>query len=439
MKKDYLYLIIFAVALILFSFFSVKTSFHDSHEFIVIAKYFSGINNIDLFVGHSIVYPWLMSFILKIWPSFFTINIINALWVFLIGIVLILINKKAFTIFAFSPLTWYSSIQTSPVLPSSFFFLLSFIFFKKKELKYNLLLSGVFLGISIAFYTPLLLIGFIFTLVYFWGINLSQVIRYLLAVFIGVLPRFIIDFYYFKMPLYTFIRYAGANLIVSIGLHPETTNIHLLSNSKIFLIFFVISPLLFKLYKVDFREYKKEIIFIILSFLILLTRGALFKYFLIISPIIIFLLVKVFSKKDIKWHCIISVFIVIFLTWNFFSDKQDETIKNDINSIIKDYKVDYIIGSNFESLTYAVYSWENKPYFVWFSDYNSSLKNEIVFKEYSFDIESKIPLRENIEISALFKRPKNKIYNDYIIVSKNNETDLELDKCYEVLCVYTNQ
>ena len=153
MKKSWIF--IFAIALILFSVFSTKISFHDSHEFISIAKYFAGVENIDLFIGHSILYPFIMSFFIKFWPSFTMIKLINSLWIFLIGLSLLFHfkNKKAFILFAFSPLTWFISIQTTPVLPASFFFLLSYLFFLKKHKKHNILFSGLFLGISIAFTT----------------------------------------------------------------------------------------------------------------------------------------------------------------------------------------------------------------------------------------------------------------------------------------------
>ena len=180
-----------------------------------------------------------MSFFLRLWPSVIMIVLVNSLWIFLMGAVILffLDNTKAFILFAFSPLTWFVSIQTTPILPASFFFLLAFIFFKKENISFHIFFSGLFLGIACSLYTPVLLIGFLFILVYFWNKNFKSVIGYVVPLFFGMLPRFIIDYYYFGMPLYTFIRYVGANLIVSLGLNPATDTLHLLSNPEVFLIF----------------------------------------------------------------------------------------------------------------------------------------------------------------------------------------------------------
>ena len=58
MKK--IWILVFALALIIFAVFSTKISFHDTSEYITVAKYLAGINNVNLFIGHSIVYPFII-------------------------------------------------------------------------------------------------------------------------------------------------------------------------------------------------------------------------------------------------------------------------------------------------------------------------------------------------------------------------------------------
>ncbi len=220
MKKEYVLLLIFAVVLVLFAVFSTMVGFHDSNEYIAIAKNFAGIKNMDLFTTHSLLYPFVISPFLKVWPSLTTIKLINCIWVFLIGLLLLLWlkDRRAFIIFAFSPLVWYVSIQTTPVLPAAFFFLLAYLFFKKEDIKYNFLYSGFFLGMACAFYDVLIFVGIIFLLVYFMKKRVIDLIKYLIFIVIGLLPRLILDYWLFGMPFYSLMKFFGTNTIISLGL-----------------------------------------------------------------------------------------------------------------------------------------------------------------------------------------------------------------------------
>jgi len=436
--SKFVLLIIFGLFLILFVVFSTKISFHDTAEYITVAKYLGGTNNFDIFTSHSIIYPFIISLFLKIWPNFIIIRLVNVLWLFLIGVILLYLNKKSFIIFAFSPLTWIISIQTTPILPASFLFLLSFVFYKKNKL----ILSGIFLGLSFATYTPLVLVALFFILIYFWDRKFKDFVIYLIAFLIGFLPRMIIDYYYFKMPFYTLLRFFGTNFIIALGLHPTTKNFEMISNLEVLLIFITISPLLFRLYKLNFKKYKREVLFLMILFFIILLRAALLKYFLIISPIIILFLVKVFDKKDIKWHCILSVIIICVLTWNYFLFNEDRLIKEDLQNIIKDYDTNYIVTGPFEAPTLAQFIWEDKPYFIWWDVYNAELNNQTKLRGYNFEFQSKIPLKDKLEISADFNIQKNKDYDSFIMVTKKNDQEFselkyyKLIKCYQLLCVY---
>lgn len=440
-KKHFIWLT-FALFLILFAIFGNKILIHDSAEYITIAKNFAGINNVDIFTAHSLLYPLIISPFVKIWPSMITIKMINCFWLLLIGLVFLfgLKDKRAFIIFAFSPLVWAVSIETTPVLPTTFFFFLGWLFFKNENIKYNYLWAGILIGLSCAVYDVLLLVTLIFLLVYFIDRKLSSFITFLTFVFIGFLPRLILDMWIFHMPFYSLIRFFGANLIVSIGLNPGTTNTQLFSNLYALIIIIAVSPLLFKLYRFNFKDNKKDLAFLLISAVLLLVRAAMLKYFLILAPIAILFLAKTLSDKEIKWHCILSIAIIVFLTAGYFTYTADKQIEKDLNNIIKDYSnVSQIIAGPYEANGFASFIWTSAPRIYWYEDFQASLKNQTSMKSYNFKFNSKIPLREDISFSASFNRPENRTYENYIIVTEKNTnmSNFNLEKCYETLCVYS--
>ena len=443
MESKIKYLIFFVLGLLLFSIFSAKVLFHDAPEYITIAKNFAGVNNVDLFSTHSLLYPLIISPFLKIWPSLTMLKIVNCMWVFLIGLTLFLLNenKKAFVLFVFSPLTWYVSIQTSPILPASFCFLLSFLFLRTIKVKYNLFYSGIFLGLSYAFYDPMLFIAGIFILVYFWNKRFYNLFAYLVSFLIGLLPRFLLDYYLFDFPFYSMIRFFGTNMIITLGLYPGTTTFHIFENPIGLLGLFIISPFLFKIYKAHQGENKRDFIFVIISFILILTRCAALKYFLMISPVAIIIFSKYLTKKEINWHIIISVLITIFLVFNFFTYNYENKLQEDLNHIIEDRpEAEQIISGEMANAV-SVFLWADLPKVEWYDNFKIyQEKQGTKIRRYEFDFNSKLNLRDSFSISANFDLPENKSYENYIIVSSKNKPieNREIIKCYEVLCVYEN-
>ena len=440
-KKELIWISIFALFLLGFALFSIRTEFHDAAEYITIAKNFAGINNMDLFCGHSLLYPLIISIFLKMSPSMTMIKIVNIFWIFLMATVLLfwVKDKKAFILFAFSPIVWFMSIQITPILPASFFFLLAFLFFYKKNLKFHNFYSGIFLGFSCALYTPLFILGFFFLLIYFWNQKFSNSILYLFAMFLGFLPRMIQDYYLFKMPVYSMIREVGADFIIAIGGNPSATTINLLSNLEILIIIILISPFLFRIHRVDFSKYKQPLIFLGIIFAILLLRVQTVTYFLILTPVTLIILGKYLTEKEIKWHCYISVIIIIFMTWNFFLISEEYLIQKDLEKITQEFEAEYILSGPHEAVGLSAVWWESFPKFIWWQDYEASINNQTTIRSYNIGINPKINLRSNLEIIANFNRGNNKTYEDYILVTWSDFEELKdfnLIKCYDVLCVY---
>jgi hypothetical protein len=447
MNKSQIGLLSFILVMIALAVIAPRMAFHDSYEYITIAKNIGGIQNVGIFSTHSILHPAVTGMFLKIWPNFTTLRIINTFWV--IGIALLLYyfwhDKKAFFIFALSPLTWFMSIQTTPVLSSTFFLILSFMLYKK-VFPYNRALSGIALGLAIAFYTPLLLITALFILIYFWKEKFSAFFAYSIAIAIGILPRFIIDWWFFDNPFFTFIRYIGANAIVSLGLNPTIGGTGIFDISSL-LAFFVISPLLFMLYTTKNTAQKRDLLFATLIFVLFLVRTDGLYPFFIVSPIFALLLAPIFTTKNVTAHAIISMVFILFFIVGHFSVQQEKQISSDLAQIIQEYTPDQIIAGPFEAVKLASYSWDNSPEFIWYQDYRAAAKNETYIRGYSFSLRPKrVRLVNVIDFSASFNRYNEDSYNNILLVTLNtdkNHAQIQKDQlglvrvtCKEILCVY---
>jgi hypothetical protein len=443
-KRDIFYLLIFSALLILLAVFSHRLMFHDASEYITIAKNLAGINNIDLFVGHSIVYPTYIAIFLKAIANPLTIRLVNVSWIILMASVIYFSsqNKKLFFLFIFSPIVWFVSIQTTPVLPASFFFLLSYLSLKK-QIKNNYYYSIFFLGISCAFYTPMFLIGGIFFLIYFWNINIKKALFLFIVFLIGLSPRFIIEYYYFKNPFYTMIRYVGANVLISLGTREGRGIFQSFTNLETLLVLIFASPFLYKIFLLkNIRRHTQESAFIILSLILIYLRIGGLKYLLILTPAILFFLAKSMSKKEIKWHIVISLSIILIISFQFVTFEKEKIIESDLQQIIHDYNPDYIIGNSYRANFIATYLWEDRPRFEWYNVFNLTTSNHTYFKSYSFLFGSeKIPLRETIRFKSEFEHNQKINYTNYVFVTDRENNDfnsLNRDECYEALCVFLN-
>jgi len=263
---------------------------------------------------------------------------------------------------------------------------------------------------------------------------------------IGLLPRIILDYYYFKNPIYSFIRYVGCNFAFTfLG----NSNIEGLLSWlwNIFLLLFIVSPLIFTIYRINFKKYKKFIIFLSISLLIFIVRLNSYlkltaiSYFIVFVPLIVLLIAKSIKEKELKWHCVISILIIVFLTWNFFIPNEENLINSDLQKIISEHDVEYIIAGPYDAVTFAAYTWDDKPEFVWFQDFVASKENRTEIRKYNLDFDSQIPLKNKLVISASFNRFNEVKYDNYILVLREGQEPSEefaLEKCYDYLCVYTD-
>ena len=458
-KKCTIFLLLFAIALILLNLIIPKILFGDVEQYVGVAKEFAGIGNTRIHNPHSFVYSILISPFLKLFPYLITIKIINLIWLILIGLLLYISTKKIKTllIWIFSPIVWYMAGWISPILPVAFLITWSYLLFKKWERTnriFPFILSAIFLGVSSMLWDGIIFINLLFILIFFFNKELKKTFFYLLIYSIIFSLRFIIDYIIFKFPFYSIVRFFGAWVVILLGLNK-------IIKAGICLEWIwlpiIISPLLFMVYKVDYKKYLKEILFLIIS-LFIFSPMAETRYLLVLAPISILLLNTVLKNKDlILIHVLVSIFIVILIffmglpfdyeTPFFFSETSENQrfIKNDLKKIDKDFAGEGIIAGGEKdsglAAIFSVFYWgKNIPEFIWADEYYLSTRNQTVFTDYIFESKTKIKESRKLKIHASLERPDQRdlSYVRYMITKKNERTpeSFKLIKCYTLLCVY---
>jgi hypothetical protein len=286
----------------------------------------------------------------------------------------------------------------------------------------------------------MIFVAMIFLLVYFWDRKFREVIIYMVAILIGFLPRMVLDYSLFHMPIYSLIRFFGTNMMMSLGSGKVMAVISLFDIDAL-LILVAISPLLFMIYKIRFKENKRDWIFILLTVVLFFVRVVKLKYFVILAPLLIIFLAKELNGKQIKWHCLLSLIVIVGLTFNFFVYAEDSRVQNDLNRIVSEFSdAGQVIAGPYEANYFASLLWKDNPRISWFEDFQASRENKTKLKGYTFEFNSKIRLRDRLVISADFVRFDNRTYENYIVIAKQgdkmNEMGFKTEKCYEVLCVY---
>lgn len=461
LKNKYaLLFFIYVVVLILFTACSYKLRFHDTLEYITMAKKFAGFLNADVFIVHSLVYPFFLSFFARYLPSMLTMKLVNISWLILIGLLLYKfdLKKSSFIIWVFSPIAWMMSPMISPVLPASFFLLVSYLSIKKwQESNKNshLIISALALGLTAAFYDFAGVIALIFLLVFFYEKKFKKVVLYSLFTLLAFSVRLVLDASLFSLvvrdklfplPFYTLIRFWGAMLVIELGLHPVIPVIKLFITRFDFWGFLIlISPLLFCLYRLDYKKNKEAIIFLVISAIIFLFQGGAYYYFILLAPIIVILLGEVLQKKELILHVVISSFIIFVMVYPYFiPDKQEIEKRNlvikDLEMINKDFDFDTAMVHT-ETLA-IFYMWDkNLPYFISDEEYNRIVQNNDYYSQYVFEVKSKIDTNKILELKAGLKTniKENVDYQTLPQLLEKGENPPEgykLTKCYDMLCVY---
>lgn len=436
-KKESFLLFIITILMILISFLTHFYGNTDVIEYLDISKYFSGDYAAKIRTTHSYLFGLIHTPIVSIAKNFFIFKITGLIFLFALIYSVYLIsgkNKKDLWLILLSPIVWYIAPWASPIQIATLLFLWAYYFIKKYDeiaRLSSLFYSGILLGLAwafwdgIIFFWPLLLISFLYNK------KFSHVIISIIALLIGLIPRLILDYFLFNSVFFGISRYIFATLSFMFygGLYNQGRDFgfFLLIQVLFFIPFY--SFLLFS--KRIFKENKKAIIFLILSFPVIVFNSQI-RFALLIVPIIILILTKYFNKKQYITQLAIFIILTLIiinpyliqikyktngdefgnLIKNLFSLKfknefNQDLISLDLNNIAKDYHNQVFVVGNTADIyrTLANIYWGDKvKEFVSIEDYLLYLKNNSVISKKEFCSNLNIRERRDICVSVWIEK-----------------------------------
>ncbi len=463
LNRPIIYIILFALAILLFNIFSYRTGFVDSAEYINVAKSLAGLMNTNVFIMHSIVYSLFLAIFLKIFPYLLTLKLLNASWLVLDAILLYKItsNNNALLIWIFSPIVYYSSTWVNQFMPISFLFLLSYYYLKKYEADnkiFHLAISALSLGLIISIRAQMIIILSIFLLIFLYNKPLKTTIYYILFTIPTASILLLVDYYYFNMPFYTSLSFVGSVLL-------DQTRKSFFGYPEWMLFPFIISPLTFLLYKLNFKQYKREIIFLILFVATMFVIQL--RFFLAVAPFVAYLLSSIMTKKQLITNTLISIVLISVITYPYFlQDTEEQRVIQDLNAIKAEINPAVAVVTNggaysFPALPTSYWN-EPGPRYIWSRDLELYLKGNPEYRNVELNSNPRLDADKIVKISFSASSNKDPLLTDdflatnpYFILNKKEhrynpgtktltilwrgELDIpqvNLVKCYQELCVF---
>ncbi len=442
-----LFVIFFVAVSLLLTITAKNLTFlaNDTHEMIVVAKAFAGFYNLPVFHLHTVVYMLAGSLTFFFSESLLPFRIITTLLLLSSGYLIYWLSKdkKAFLLWALSPIPWMSFGSIEPIIPSSILIFLAYLFYKRYERtngKWALFASGTALGLSSAVYEGAWPLIPVFLLVYFWGRKGSEIVFFLSFFVLGFSTKIFLDFMLFGSAFATTARMLGINLVLFLGMG-KTANIKELNLLHILYQLILISPVQILIYR-QFSKDKRDFLFITLSFLVfVLLFMPNIRYIYMIAPTYLYLLSKVITKKSLVIHAVISIPIILFFIFFSLTPVNNEiAMFNDLKDIKADFPSKFYVVDKTYELVLAAGSWDATQ-FLWLSDYTlperGQTLNEYVIEENSADYLWK---RLYFKVGFLSNREQEYDKGYPIIMHNSSILDFKgyaLRKCYREMCVYT--
>lgn len=443
---------------------NIRLAETDADDYLGVAKGIHDFNNKDLISpirgGHSWGYGIILFFILKISYSLTAVKIFNFLLLLFTGLFVYLTTKKTspFILFVFSPIFWVSSYNITPIMVSAFLLVLFYYSLKKfsDSEKVSYLILGCFLlGLSSLFWIQIILVGPILILILLFDKKSKYLIIGFLSFAGGFLPNSLLEYFLFKFPFFSIIRSALVGVILAkfIKLNVYEGFTHNLLAYPLFII--IVSPLfLYFLGKIFIKKRFKEFT-ILCSLFLLFLASVQIRYALFFAPIFFIFIKDNISKKEMIIHLITSFLLIGILFYAAFSHTSFDTyVSNDLKKIGRDFpKQDFIVGIN----TFDPYNVDSGGYITmlcWncgvgrlynFWEYDSSIKNSTALFSYTFEHEAKYPISKNMRfIGEAFTTEEriNEIKTVSYLIEFKNETNysgFSKLKCYDLICLFSKE
>ncbi len=334
---------ILAITFGLLFLITVSTQFYghaDIGDYIGVSKFFAGEYDAKIRSSHSYFYGFMLSPFEKITDSFLGIKLISLMWLILLILSIYYISnkdRKTLLLTVTAPIFWYMAPVIGPIQIASLFFLWGYYFLKRYDLKAkitNLFYAGIFFGIAWVFWDTVLHLGVLLTFCFFWKKKFSHLIYFLFFILIGLIPRLILDQVLFNFPFFTIMKSFSGGIVNSLWAGSLGSGHASKSFVNIFSVLIVLpffSHLLLK--SQNFKNDKKTILFLILSFLLILSNPQI-RYLLILSPIILLKLGKIINKKQLKKYIIFSIFVSILVSTPYLIQIKYSTNSPEFNSLL---------------------------------------------------------------------------------------------------------
>ncbi len=438
-KNEKIIVTIGVVILILITLLTNYFGSTDVGDYADSAKYFAGKFHADLRNSHSYLYGFLHAPLLKILDSFILLKLSSIFFLLLIIYSLYIMsnkNKKVLLLSLFSPIIWYMAPWISPIPIASLCLLWAYYFIKRYDKTDNikfLLASGFLIGLGWTFWNTIMFIAVFMVLSFLCNKKLADFIYFSVFILIGLLPIMILDYRLFHFPFYSLIKTTAGNFSIMLfgGIYgSSSSSFNLLATILILLTF----PLAYwKFYK-SFKEYKKDLIFLSLCLLLIISNSQL-RYALALVPMVYLLIGNSLTNKQFKKQMILSLILLLIFIFpyiiqlkygingsvsgseitgliaehhlNLDRESYSSLIKQDLSDIEKDYKNEsFLVGNgadDYEPLAYLY--WGNGiNSFLSVQDYDLFLKNQTIIFQKTIMPMPRIPERRQIWISGGISR-----------------------------------
>jgi hypothetical protein len=288
----------------------------DLYDYSDTARIFAGDYKAKERSSHSILYGFLLSPLVKLTGNFLLIKFMSLLWLFILILIIYYKSgkkRKSLFLMLLSPLVWYMSPWLSPLPLVYLLFTLSYLFidkFNKDGTYRNLIYSALLLGLASSLWDPALYFSIIFLFSFFYDHKLHLSISFLFFIFIGIIPKLILDAVVFNFAFYGIIKHFLSTLSFGFfkGIYGEYTSTFLAT----ILTFLFIPVYSFCFYKKEvFLKFKKPILFITFSWIFVLLTNSQPRLIFLPIPIALLTLGKILNNKQFKIQ--IAIFSIISL------------------------------------------------------------------------------------------------------------------------------
>ncbi len=419
--------------------------FGDIGDYADTAKFFAGDYSAKIRSSHSYLLGFVHAPFVALLGSFIAFKISSIIILLLLIYSVYYIsarNKKTLWMMLLSPIVWFMAPWINPIQIASLFLLWAWYFIREyhqTNRMRSLVYSGILIGLGWAFWDTILYFGVILGICFLYDKKIWHGALYSIAIFVGLLPRMVLDQYLFGFAFFTSLKtFLSGFANLSGGIYQRAYG-HTPFSLTTVLPFLLALPLTFwSLYTFrNFRNHQRTMIFLSLSLLLLLTNPQI-RYALALVPIMLVLLTPLFDKK-LLWRIqsigsILLVLLVIFSyslqisstlnnhvygndVTNLFTEgihlspgHLSSQLEENLNAIAQEFPSQtFVIGN--EPDTYQIlahfYWGKNVKEFVSIQDYDLFLRNETILYQKRFQPQPRIPERRQFYIEGGLKKNEN--------------------------------